>query len=310
MSPRTLRIATRNSALALWQAGHVAARLRAVVPAQPVELLPLVTQGDRELNASLAQAGGKGLFIKELETALADGRADLAVHSMKDVPVALPEGLVIAAVLEREDARDAFVSRRWPSLAALPAGARVGSSSLRRQCQLRHQRPDLRLQSLRGNVDTRLRKLERGEIDAVVLALAGLKRLGLAHTISSVLEPETCLPAIAQGTIGIECRADNREILDLLTPLNHAPTWQRTLAERALNRGLSGSCHLPVAGYAELQKNASLRLRGCVGLPDGSRLIAGETRGPATQAEALGLRLARDLLQRGAAEVLRQVSGA
>lgn len=310
MSPRPLRIATRNSALALWQAGHVAARLRALAPAQPVELLPLVTQGDRALNASLAQAGGKGLFIKELETALADGRADLAVHSMKDVPVALPHGFVIAAVLEREDARDAFVSRRWPSLAALPQGARVGSSSLRRACQLRHHRPDIELQPLRGNVDTRLRKLERGEYDAVVLAVAGLKRLGLAHTISSVLEPEICVPAIAQGTIGIECRANNREILDLLTPLSHAPTWQRTLAERALNRGLSGSCQLPVAGYAELQQHASLRLRGCVGLPDGSRLIAGEARGSAAQAEELGLQLAHDLLARGAADVLRQVSGA
>lgn len=310
MSTRTLRIATRNSALALWQAGHVAARLRSLAPGQPVELLPLVTQGDRALHASLAQAGGKGLFIKELETALADGRADFAVHSMKDVPVALPQGFVIAAVLEREDARDALVSRRWPSLAALPPGARVGSSSLRRECQLRHRRPDLKLLPLRGNVDTRLRKLERGEYDAVVLAVAGLKRLGLAHTISSTLEPETCLPAIAQGTIGIECRADNREILELLRPLNHAPTWQRTLAERALNRGLSGSCHLPVAGYAELQKNANLRLRGCVGLPDGSRLIAGETRGPAAEAEALGLQLARELLARGADDVLRQVSGA
>ncbi|HKS93896.1 MAG TPA: hydroxymethylbilane synthase [Gammaproteobacteria bacterium] len=310
MSPRTLRIATRKSALALWQAGHVAERLRALAPARPVELLPLVTQGDRTLDTSLVQAGGKGLFIKELETALADGRADLAVHSMKDVPVALPQGFVIAAVLEREDARDAFVSRRWPSLTALPPGARVGSSSLRRECQLRHQRPDLKLQPLRGNVDTRLRKLERGEYDAVVLAVAGLKRLGLAHTISSVLEPEICLPAIAQGTIGIECRADNREILDLLMPLNHAPTWQRTLAERALNRGLSGSCQLPVAGYAELQNGGALRLRGCVGPPDGSRLIAGETSGPATRAEELGLRLAQDLLARGAADVLRRVSEA
>lgn len=310
MSPRPFRIATRQSALALWQAGHVAARLRALTPAQPVELLPLLTQGDRTLHASLARAGGKGLFIKELETALADRRAELAVHSMKDVPVALPPSFVIAAVLEREDARDAFVSRRWSSLAALPPGARVGSSSLRRACQLRHHRPDLKLMPLRGNVDTRLRKLERGEYDAVVLAVAGLKRLGLAHTISSVLEPETCLPAIAQGTIGIECRADNREILDLLTPLNHAPTWQRTLAERALNRGLSGSCQLPVAGYAEFENDGRLRLRGCVGLPDGSRLIAGEARGPAIQAEELGLRLARDLLTRGAADVLRQVSGA
>jgi hydroxymethylbilane synthase len=308
MKLHPLRIATRRSALARWQAEHVAARLRALAPGRSVELLPLVTQGDRDLSASLARAGGKGLFIKELETALADGRADLAVHSMKDMPVALPAGFVIAAVLEREDARDAFVSHRWPSLDVLPQGARVGSSSLRRQCQLLHRRPDLKLVALRGNVDTRLAKLERGEYDAVILALAGLKRLGLAHTISAVLEPEACLPAIAQGTIGIECRADNREILDLLAPLNHAPTWQRTLAERALNRGLSGSCNLPVAGYAELENHDALHLRGCVGLPDGSRLIKGEIRGPAAQAEYLGAQLALDMLGRGAAEVLRQVS--
>ena len=308
MKLRPLRIATRQSALARWQAEHVATRLRTLAPERPVELLPLVTQGDRDLNASLARVGGKGLFIKELETALADGRADLAVHSMKDVPVEVPSGFVIAAVLEREDPRDAFVSHRWPSLEALPPAARVGSSSLRRQCQLLHRRPDLKLVPLRGNVDTRLAKLESGDYDAVILALAGLKRLGLAHTISVLLEPETCLPAIAQGTIGIECRADDREILNLLTPLNHAPTWQRTLAERALNRGLSGSCNLPVAGYAELEDAGVLHLRGLVGLPDGSRLITGAVRGPVTQAEELGAQLARDMLGRGAADVLRQVS--
>lgn len=308
MSSRTLRIATRQSTLALWQANHVAGLLRARLPERPVELLPLVTQGDRDLNASLARAGGKGLFIKELETALAEGRAECAVHSMKDVPAEVPAGFVIAAVLEREDPRDAFVSRRWPSLEALPSGARVGSSSLRRQCQLLHRRPDLKLVPLRGNVDTRLVKLERGEYDAVILALAGLKRLGLAHTISAVLEPETCLPAIAQGTIGIECRADDREVLNLLATLNHASTWQRTLAERALNRGLSGSCNLPVAGYAKLETAGLLHLRGLVGLPDGSRLISGEIRGSATDAEPLGASLAHDLLRRGAADVLRRVS--
>ncbi|MBU6421701.1 MAG: hydroxymethylbilane synthase [Gammaproteobacteria bacterium] len=310
MPPRPLRIATRQSALALWQAGHVAALLRARVPERAVELLPLVTQGDRDLNASLARIGGKGLFIKELETALTDGRADLAVHSMKDVPVTLPPGLVIAAVLEREDARDAFVSSRCTDLDTLPPGARVGSSSLRRQCQLLHRRPDLKLLALRGNVDTRLRKLERGDYDAVILAFAGLKRLGLAHTISSLLDPEISLPAIAQGTIGIECRADYREILDLLEPLNHAPTWQRTRAERALNHGLAGSCNLPIAGYAEFESDGRLWLRGRVGLPDGSRLISGEIRGTSAEAEQLGARLASDLLQRGAAEVLRQVSEA
>lgn len=306
MPPKPLRIATRNSALALWQARHVAARLNALACGRPVELLPLTTQGDRNLQDSLALAGGKGLFVKELETALADGRADLAVHSMKDVPVELPAEFVIAAVLEREDPRDAFLSVRWPTLKALPAGARVGSSSLRRQCQLLHRRPDLRILALRGNVDTRIRKLEAGSYDAVILAVAGLKRLALAHKITAVLDLDLSLPAIAQGTLGIECRASDRETRSLLESLNHAPTWQRTLAERALNRGLSGSCNLPVAGYAELQSN-SLRLRGRVGLPDGSRLIDGEISGPAEQAEGLGRRLADDMLAKGAAAVLRLV---
>ncbi|MGH8281000.1 MAG: hydroxymethylbilane synthase, partial [Gammaproteobacteria bacterium] len=253
MNPKPLRIATRKSALALWQAGHVAACLKTLAPGRSIELVALTTQGDRNLQDSLALAGGKGLFVKELETALAEDRADLAVHSMKDVPVALPAEFVIAAVLEREDPRDAFVSARWPAFEALPAGAKVGSSSLRRQCQLLHQRPDLKLLPLRGNVDTRLKKLEAGEYDAVILAVAGLKRLALANKITAVLDVRVSLPAIAQGTIGVECRAGDRETLGLLKQLNHAPTWQRTLAERALNRGLSGSCNLPVAGYAELQ---------------------------------------------------------
>ncbi len=307
MDPQSLRIATRKSALALWQTRHVAARLRTLLPGQAVELVPLTTQGDRNLQDSLALTGGKGLFVKELETALAENRADLAVHSMKDVPVALPAEFVIAAVLEREDPRDAFVSVRWPAFEALPAGAKVGSSSLRRQCQLLHQRPDLKLLPLRGNVDTRLKQLEAGEYDAVILAVAGLKRLALAHKITAVLDARVSLPAIAQGTIGVECRHDDREILGLLKQLNHTPTWQRTLAERALNRGLSGSCTLPIAGYAELNDGA-LTLRGRVGLPDGSRLIDGEISGPAAQAETLGEQLANDMLARGAAEVLRQVT--
>ncbi|MGH8415416.1 MAG: hydroxymethylbilane synthase, partial [Gammaproteobacteria bacterium] len=206
MNPKPLRIATRKSALALWQAGHVAACLEALAPGRSVELVPLTTQGDRNLQDSLALAGGKGLFVKELETALAEDRAELAVHSMKDVPVALPAEFVIAAVLEREDPRDAFVSVRWPAFEALPAGAKVGSSSLRRQCQLLHQRPDLKLLPLRGNVDTRLKKLEAGEYDAVILAVAGLKRLALANKITAVLDVRVSLPAIAQGTIGVECR--------------------------------------------------------------------------------------------------------
>ncbi len=308
MNPEPLRIATRRSALALWQAEHVAACLRALAPQRPVELVALTTQGDRNLQDSLALIGGKGLFVKELEVALAEGRADLAVHSMKDVPVEMPEDFVIAAVLQREDPRDAFVSPRWPTFAALPPGARVGSSSLRRQSQLLHRRPDLKLLPLRGNVDTRLRKLEQGEYDAVILAVAGLKRLALAHKITAVLDMHISLPAIAQGTIGIECRRDAEETRNLLAKLNHAPTWQRTLAERALNRGLSGSCNLPVAGYAELRGEA-LRLRGRVGLPDGSRLLEGEITGAVAEAEALGRRLAQDMLAKGAAEVLRQVRG-
>lgn len=308
MNPEPLRIATRRSALALWQAEHVAACLRALAPQRPVELVALTTRGDRNLQDSLALIGGKGLFVKELEVALAEGRADLAVHSMKDVPVEMPEDFVIAAVLQREDPRDAFVSPRWPTFAALPPGARVGSSSLRRQSQLLHRRPDLKLLPLRGNVDTRLRKLEQGEYDAVILAVAGLKRLALAHKITAVLDMHISLPAIAQGTIGIECRRDAEETRNLLAKLNHAPTWQRTLAERALNRGLSGSCNLPVAGYAELRGEA-LRLRGRVGLPDGSRLLEGEITGAVAEAEALGRRLAQDMLAKGAAEVLRQVRG-
>ncbi len=306
MNLKPLRIATRKSALALWQAEHVAARLRPLAAPRAVELLPLTTQGDRSLQDSLALVGGKGLFVKELENALTDKRADLAVHSMKDVPVALPAGFVIAAVLEREDPRDAFVSAGWPALAALPRGARVGSSSLRRQCQLLRRRPDLQILLSRGNVDTRLKKLEQGDYDALILAVAGLKRLQLAHKITAVLDVQISLPAIAQGTIGIECRIGDKETRNLLAPLNHAPTWQRTLAERALNQGLSGSCNLPVAGYAELDGH-SLTLRGRVGLPDGSRMVDGEIHGPADHAEDLGRRLAADMLGRGAAEVLRQV---
>lgn len=306
MSPRVLRIATRKSALARWQAEHVAGKLRA--RGHATELLALVTQGDRDQQASLARVGGKGLFVKELEAALADGRADLAVHSMKDVPAELPPGFVIAAVLERDDPHDAFVSARWAELKALPRGARVGSSSLRRQCQLRHWRPDLEVLPLRGNVDTRLRKIAAGEYDAAVLAVAGLKRLGLADRITAVLDFQLSLPAITQGTIALECRSDDRETLNMLAPLNHLPTWQRSLAERALNRGLSGSCTLPIAGYAELAAD-ELYLRGRVGLPDGSRVIDGDIRGPVEQAESLGLRLAEDMLARGADDVLRQVAG-
>ncbi|HET7922757.1 MAG TPA: hydroxymethylbilane synthase [Gammaproteobacteria bacterium] len=309
MNPPPLRIATRKSALALWQAEHVAAQLRALAPDRAVELLPLTTQGDRNLADSLAEIGGKGLFIKELEVALAEGRADFAVHSMKDVPAALPPGFCIAAVLEREDARDAFVATHFAGFEALPQGARLGSSSLRRQCQLRHRRPDLVVTALRGNVDTRLGKLAAGEYDAIVLAVAGLKRLGLAQHIAAALDFSLSLPAVTQGIIGIECRADDAASRELAARLNHAGTWQRAEAERALNLALGGSCVLPLAAYAELEGD-SLWLRARVGLPDGSRLIEAERRAPAHQAETLGRTLAEDMLARGAGEVLRHVAGA
>ena len=306
MSSSPIRIATRKSALALWQAEHVAARLRALAPERPVELVPMSTEGDRNLGISLATSGGKGLFVKELELALLDGRADLAVHSMKDVPVLLAPEFVIGAVLEREVPYDAFLSTHHKEFAALPQGARVGSSSLRRQSQLLHRRPDLAIEALRGNVDTRLRKLEQGQYDAIILAVAGLKRLGLAQAITQILDPDLCLPAITQGVIGIECRAGDEVNRVLLAQLNHASTWNCVVAERALSTDLSGSCNLPLAGHAALN-GAMLSLRGRVVSPDGRRLLEGAVSGPATQAEALGLKLAHDLLAKGAGEVLRDV---
>lgn len=306
MTPKPIRIATRKSALALWQAEHVAARLRALEPGRAVELVPLTTEGDRNLGLSLATAGGKGLFIKELEVALADGRADLAVHSMKDVPVLLAPEFVIGAVLEREDPRDAFLSVKYPGFEALPQGARVGSSSLRRQAQLLHRRPDLKIEPLRGNVDTRLRKLQEGQHDAIVLAVAGLKRLGLSGAITAVLDPALALPAVTQGIIGMECRTDDAGTRALLGRLNHAPSWTQMLAERALSRGLSGSCTLPLAGHAVLE-GGMLSMTGRVASPDGTRLLEAAVQGPATEAETLGLRLAQALLAQGAGEILGEI---
>ena len=306
MTSKPIRIATRKSALALWQAEHVAARLRALEPDLGVELVPMTTEGDRNLGISLSAAGGKGLFIKELEVALAEGRADLAVHSMKDVPVLLAPEFTIAAVLEREDPRDAFLSVKYPSFEALPQGARVGSSSLRRQAQLLHRRPDLKIEPLRGNVDTRLRKLRQGQHDAIVLAVAGLKRLGLGDAITAVLDPTLALPAVTQGIIGMECRSDDTATRELLVRLNHDPSWTQMLAERALSRGLSGSCNLPLAGHARLE-GGMLSMTGRVGSPDGSRLLQAAVSGPASEAEALGLKLAQALLAQGADEVLRDV---
>ena len=308
MSTDLLRIATRKSPLALWQAEHVRTRLLALHPGLQVELLTMSTQGDRILDSPLAKIGGKGLFVKELEQGMLEGRADIAVHSMKDVPAELPEGLCIGAILEREDPQDAFVSNRYASLDELPDGARVGTSSLRRQCQLRARRPDLKILDLRGNVGTRLGKLDAGDYDAIVLACAGLKRLGMASRITAALPPEVMLPAIAQGVVGIECRCDDVAVKNLIEPLNHSVTLQRTQAERAMNATLAGGCQAPVAGYAVIG-SAGIELRGLVGRPDGSEIIRAEISGPATTAEALGTALADTLLARGGRQILDELLG-
>jgi hydroxymethylbilane synthase len=304
--PSRIVIASRESALALWQAHHVQARLAALYRGTAIEILGMTTEGDRRLDASLAKAGGKGLFVKELEDALAAGRADIAVHSVKDVPMLLPPGFVLAAILERADPRDAFVSRRYPELAALPAGARVGTSSLRRECQLRARRPDLRFEPLRGNVPTRLKKLDDGHYDAIILAAAGLKRLGLEDRITRLMTPAESLPAPGQGALGIECLAGRADLADLLAPLGHAATTQCVEAERAFSRALSGNCNLPLGAYAE-PGGATLRLRGFVGAPDGSRMVSGEAEGPARDAQAIGTALAERLKAQGAAEILAKL---
>lgn len=296
-------IATRESALALWQARHVQAELQRLYPGLPVSILGMTTAGDRNLGSSLAKIGGKGLFVKELEDALAEGRADIAVHSMKDVPMHLPAGYALAAILERADPRDAFVATAFAGLADLPAGARVGTSSLRRECQLRANFPQLAIEPLRGNVQTRLRKLDDGHYRAIILAAAGLKRLGLAERITALLTPEQSLPAVGQGALGIECREDRGDLFELLAPLVHQPTQQCVIAERAFSRALAGSCNVPLAGFAEIS-GGQLRLRGLVGAPDGSQVVRGEAAGAATDAEALGLALAADLKRRGAADIL------
>jgi len=304
--PRRIVIATRESKLALWQAQHIRSRLAGLYPQIELEILGLTTEGDRRLDASLAKIGGKGLFIKELEEALAAGRADLAVHSVKDVPVQLPPGLALAAIAEREDPRDAFVSNRYSTLVALPAGARVGTSSLRRECQLRARHPHLAVEPLRGNVPTRLRKLDEGGYDAIILAAAGLKRLGLGERITVLLDPEESLPAPGQGAIGLECRAGRSDLVELLAPLNHRETALCVAAERALARALAGSCNVPLGAFAQVT-GERLRLRAFVGRPDGSRMVSGERSGPAVEAEALGAALAEELKSRGAAAILAQL---
>lgn len=305
MHPDILRIATRKSALALWQAEHVAQRLRQAHPGLRVELVGMVTRGDKILDSPLAQIGGKGLFVKELEQGLLEDRADIAVHSMKDVPVDFPAGLGLTTILAREDPRDAFVSNRYSHPDELPAGARIGTSSLRRQCQLAARYPDWEIRGLRGNVNSRLAKLDAGEFDAIILAAAGLKRLGLADRITRVLEPNFSLPAIGQGAIGVECRLADAYARDLIAVLDDPPTHLRVTAERAFNARLQGGCQVPIAGYAMLADNG-LWLRGLVGEPDGSRIVAGEIRGPADTAAVLGTTLAENLLQQGADAILRR----
>jgi hydroxymethylbilane synthase len=305
---REISIATRKSALALWQAEHVKARLEAAHPGLKVSLVPMVSRGDKLLDAPLAKIGGKGLFVKELETALLENQADIAVHSMKDVPMDFPEGLGLYCICEREDPRDAFVSNRYASLDALPDGAVVGTSSLRRQAQLLARRPDLKIQFLRGNVNTRLAKLDAGEYDAIILAAAGLIRLGFEDRIRSSLSAEDSLPAGGQGAVGIECRSADAEIHALLAPLHHQETALRVTAERALNKRLNGGCQVPIACYALLEGD-QLWLRGLVGQPDGGQLLRAEARAAAGDAEALGVRVAEALLAQGAEAILKAVYG-
>ena len=303
-----LRIATRRSALALWQANHVAALLRAAHPGLEVSLVPVVTQGDRIQDRPLAEVGGKGLFVKELELVLGRGEAELAVHSMKDVPADLPDGFVIAAALERADPRDAFLSRRHAHFAALPRGARIGTSSPRRHSILKSLRPDLEIAPLRGNVDTRLGRLRNGELDAIVLAAAGLTRLGLAGEITEYLEPEVSLPAVGQGIVGVECRTDPA-ILKLLAPLEHAPTRTALTAERAFAERLQGSCQSPIAGFATLT-GQRVHLRGLVGAPDGGHVFQDRADGTVAEAAAVGRGLADRLLAAGAAQLLAKLRDA
>lgn len=298
-----IRIATRRSPLALWQAEFVRDALMANNPGLRVELVAISTRGDKILDTPLAKIGGKALFVKELETAMLSGEADIAVHSMKDVPMEFPPGLFLPVICEREDPRDAFVSNHYAHIDALPQGARVGTASLRRQCQLLSLRPDLQIGSLRGNVGTRLGKLDSGEFDAIVLAAAGLLRLKLDERIAQFIPAEVSLPAGGQGAVGIECREDADELIGMLQAMHHQDTADRVKAERALNRRLQGGCQVPIASYAELDGD-QLRLRGLVGDVDGSRLLRAERSGHRRDAEAMGIAAAEDLLSQGADEIL------
>ncbi|MDH5360649.1 MAG: hydroxymethylbilane synthase [Gammaproteobacteria bacterium] len=301
-----VRIATRRSPLAMWQAEYVRDRLQENHPGLQVEFVKMATQGDKILDTPLAKVGGKGLFVKELEVGMLEGEADIAVHSMKDVPMAFPEGLHLSVICPREDPRDAFVSNQYARFKDLPEGAVLGTSSLRRQSQLQALRPDLEVKFLRGNVNTRLKKLDDGEYDAIILAAAGLIRLEFEARIAEYIAPEVSLPAVGQGAVGIECRQDDERINQLLACLHDEETTIRVKAERAMNTRLEGGCQVPIAGYALLE-GGEIWLRGLVGKPDGSEIIAGEVRGPLAEAENLGIALAEELLSRGAAEILRDV---
>ncbi len=309
MSEKLIRIATRKSPLALWQAEFIKAELQKHHSGLKVELLGMTSRGDKILDVPLAKVGGKGLFVKELEHALLENQADIAVHSMKDVPMDFPAGLGLAIICERETPTDAFVSNRYGNLDELPPGAVVGTSSLRRETQLREQRPDLQVKFLRGNVNTRLSKLDNGDYDAIILASAGLIRLGMAERIKSQLTTDQSLPAGGQGAVGVECRSDDQQTLALLAPLHHRDTAYCVKAERAMNKRLEGGCQVPIACYATLDDQQQIHLRGLVGKPDGSLVLRAEIRGPAEQCEALGVQLAEQLLAQGAAAILQAVYG-
>lgn len=310
-----LNIATRQSPLALWQAEHIKARLETLYPNLVVSLVPMVTKGDKILDVPLAKVGGKGLFVKELEQSLFDKRADIAVHSLKDVPMELPEGLTLGAYCEREQPTDAFVSNKFASLDELPHGAKLGTSSLRRQCQIQQYRPDLEIISLRGNVGTRLSKLDNGEYDAIILATSGLMRLGLQDRIRHELATDISLPAVGQGALAIECRSDDTAVLDLLQPLNHEASRLCVMAERAMNRHLQGGCQVPIAGFAQINSDNQLWLQGRVGSVDGKILLKAKHHNALVDdvaeseqiAESMGIIVAENLLAQGADKILQEI---
>lgn len=303
MARQSIRIATRQSALAMWQSEYVKGRLELEHPGIDVQIVGITTRGDKIQDRPLVEVGGKGLFVKELESALLNESADIAVHSMKDVPMDLLTGMAIPVICEREDPRDAFVSNQYSNIEQLPQGATVGTSSVRRKSQLQALRADIQFKDLRGNVDTRLRKLDEGQYDAIILAVAGLKRLGWADRISAALSVEACIPSAGQGAVGIECRAGDAQIQQLIAPLNHADSFAVVSCERALSRKLQASCEVPVAAYAQL-KSGDLHVSGMVASLDGQQVLRTNVQGPADEAESLGVALAEELLQLGAADLL------